>query len=129
MKIEVSNGEIIDKLSILSRKLERVTAANKLSSIEREYNELLAATTAIVNGEPQVDKDYHELREINEKIWDIEETVREKERSSDFGAEFIKCARQIYMLNDERFVVKSRINSTTKSPLQEEKSHRSCYAQ
>jgi len=127
MKIEVSNGEIIDKLSILSIKLERVTDADKLASIQREYNELLVATTTIVHIDPQIDKDYQELKEINKKIWDIEEAVREKEESSDFGAEFVKCARQIYVLNDERFMVKSRVNSKTESLLQEHKSHKSCY--
>tara|TARA_Y100001951_G_scaffold77897_1_gene65347 strand:+ start:594 stop:983 length:390 start_codon:yes stop_codon:yes gene_type:complete len=129
MKIEVSNGEIIDKLSILSIKLERVTDAAKLSSIQREYNELLTATTEIVHIDPQIEDDYQELREINQKIWDVEEAVRAKEDSSDFGAEFVKCARQIYALNDERFVVKFRINTKTQSPLEEHKSHRNCYAQ
>ena len=129
MKIEVSNGEIIDKLSILSIKLKRVTDAVKLSSIQREYNELLAATTEITHIYPDIEDDYQDLRGINQKIWDIEETVRTKEESSDFGAEFIKCARKIYVLNDERFAVKSRINTKTQSFLEEHKSHKSCYTQ
>jgi hypothetical protein len=129
MKIEVPNGEIIDKLSILSIKLERVTDVDKLSSIQREYNELLVATTEIFHMDPKTDNDYQELRQINQKIWDVEESVRAKEESSDFGAEFVKCARQIYVLNDERFIVKSRINTKTKSLLNEHKSHKSCYTQ
>ena len=127
MKIEVSNGEIIDKLSILSIKLERVKEKDKIPFIRDEYNSLLQATTDILHSDPSSNKDYQELKRINEKLWDVEETLREKEMTSNFDTEFIEAARQVYSLNDYRFAVKLRINSKTDSSLVEHKSHKSCY--
>ncbi len=127
MKIEVSNGEIIDKLSILSIKLERVKEKDKIPFIRDEYNSLLKATTIILHSDPSSNEDYQELKCINQKLWDVEEMLREKEMTSNFDTEFIEVARQVYSLNDQRFAVKLRINSKTDSALVEHKSHKSCY--
>ena len=120
MKIEVSNGEIIDKLTILKIKLERITDENKLSNIRKEYGELIKVTSSILSTSDPL---FEALYEINCRLWDIEDQIRDLERKKDFGDGFIAAARSVYVNNDERAAIKRKINIRTSSGFIEEKSY------
>ncbi len=120
MKIEVSNGEIIDKLTIIQIKLEEIKDEQKLVNLRREWEQLKQAAASIL---PSNDPLYEALYKINKELWNIENKIREFEKDKSFGADFIETARQVYMLNDERFELKRKINQKTSSHLHEEKSY------
>jgi predicted nuclease with TOPRIM domain len=120
MKIEVSNGEIIDKLTIVQIKLERITDDAKLANLRREYDMLKEAAASIIS---QDDPLYTALYEVNCSLWDIEDRIRDLERKKDFGQEFISTAREVYFNNDKRSEIKREINLKTESGLIEEKSY------
>lgn len=120
MKIEVSNGEIVDKLTIIEIKLENIKNEQKLANLRAEYQVLDNAVKAILAKTHPL---YLELLEINKKLWVIEDRIRELEKAKDFGAEFIEVARSVYFTNDRRSDVKRKINEETKSGLIEEKSY------
>jgi len=120
MKIEVSNGEIIDKLTIVRIKLERIKDESKLSNLQKEYRELRNASANILS---ESDPLYRDLYEINLALWDIEDKIRDFERRKDFGGEFIETARSVYISNDRRSEIKRQINIRTSSDLIEEKSY------
>ena len=120
MKIEISNGEIVDKLTIIEIKLDRIADKSKLDNLEKEYAVLENAVKTIISKEDPL---YLRLYEINCKLWDIEDRIRELEKAGDFGNEFIKTARSVYFTNDERSRVKKQINNKTGSDLVEEKSY------
>lgn len=120
MKIEVSNGEIIDKLTILEIKLENISDPGKMANIRKEYSTLLPVAGSIIDLNDHL---VNELREINQKLWNIEDLIREKESKVDFGPEFIELARSVYINNDERARIKREINRNTGSKLVEEKSY------
>lgn len=120
MKIEVSVGEIVDKLTILTLKKKYITNETQLENIQKEYLYLLD----IVFMELNVSKrDFNELLAINEELWHIEDDIREKERKGEFDEVFIDLARSVYITNDERAAVKRRINEYYKSEFVEEKSY------
>ncbi len=121
--IEVSPGELIDKLTILEIKLELIEDESKRSSVRREYGLLKSVyQTAIVENEL-----LHELiatlKRINRELWDIEDNIRAEERAQRFGSRFIELARSVYRTNDRRAVVKRQINTLLNSPIPEEKSY------
>ena len=120
MKIEVAHGEIIDKLTIIEIKLNRIKDKNKLLNIQKEYEDLNKAASRILK---KTDPLYQKLFEVNSKLWDIEDLCREFERKKDFGKEFIHTVRQVYLNNDERSRIKNEINLKTGSSLVEEKSY------
>jgi len=120
MKIEVSNGEIIDKLTIIQIKLERIRDENKLKNLKKEFDELSKVTSSILNN---ADPLYKALYNVNAELWDIEDHIRELERKKDFGKEFIETARSVYFRNDRRAELKREINIKTSSGLIEEKSY------
>ena len=120
MKIEVSNGEIIDKLTIIQIKLERINDEAKLENLRKEYDILKEAARNIIN---QDDPLYLDLYSINSELWDIEDRIRDLERRKDFGQEFISTARSVYFSNDRRSEIKREINIRTSSGLIEEKSY------
>ena len=126
MKIEVSNGEILDKVSILEIKLERITDAQKLSNIKNEWDALQNAVK-IIAGLANPKEEFHQavkaLRATNEALWDVEDALRLNEKTKDFGDAFIALAREVYVLNDQRAALKSTINILTGSNLREEKSY------
>lgn len=126
MKIEVSNGEILDKVSILEIKLERITDAQKLSNIQNEWDALQNAVK-IIAGLANPKEEFHQavkaLRATNEALWDVEDALRLNEKTKDFGDAFIALARDVYVLNDQRAALKSSINILTGSNLREEKSY------
>jgi hypothetical protein len=120
MKIEVSVGEIVDKLTILELKKKYITNEKQLENIQKEYLYLLD----IVFMELHVSKrDYNELLAINEELWHIEDDIRDRERAGEFDEVFIELARAVYITNDERAVVKRRINEYYGSEFVEEKSY------
>lgn len=121
MKIEVSNGEIVDKLTILEIKLEKIKDENKLENIRIEYGVLNESAAHILKKENSL---YKQLREVNSRLWDIEDQCREYERQKDFGKEFIHTVRQVYINNDERSRIKKKINEQTGSQFVEEKSYK-----
>ncbi len=120
MKIEVSHGEIVDKLTIIEIKLKNIKDESKLANLRLEYDVLDQAVQSIISKDHQL---YQELLRINMKLWDIEDRIRELEKSKDFGAEFIEVARAVYFTNDLRSEVKRKINKMTNSSLIEEKSY------
>ena len=125
MKIEVSNGELLDKISILELKLDKIKNKDKLVNIQKEFDELNPLCNElfrIYGGELQVH--YLELAKINGELWDIEDWIRDCEREKRFDEEFIQLARSVYVTNDQRSEVKKLINKTTGSDLVEEKSYK-----
>jgi hypothetical protein len=120
MKIEVSNGEIIDKLTIIQIKLERIKDKVKLVNLQKEYDELISASESIL---PVTDPLYSDLYKVNCELWDIEDRIRDLERKKDFGEEFVSTARAVYFKNDKRSEIKREINLRTLSGLIEEKSY------
>ena len=124
MKVEVSNGELLDKLTILELKLTNITDVQKLSNIHKEHDELnpLAGQLFGSYGE-ELKNLYNQLAEINSKLWTIEDDIRECERNKDFGSDFVSLARAVYFTNDKRSDVKKAINLLTDSGFVEEKSY------
>jgi hypothetical protein len=120
MKIEVSNGEIIDKLTIIQIKLERIKDKVKLKNLQKEYDELITVCSSILSTSDPL---YIALYEVNCELWDIEDRIRDLERSKDFEGDFIATARAVYIKNDRRSEIKREINIKTSSGLIEEKSY------
>jgi hypothetical protein len=120
MKIEVSNGEIIDKLTILQIKLERIKDEAKQINLRKEFNELSKVTKTIISTSDVL---YKSLYGVNCELWDIEDHIRDLERRKDFGVDFIATAREVYIKNDKRSEIKRGINIKTSSGLIEEKSY------
>ncbi|MBA4322564.1 MAG: hypothetical protein C0408_07070 [Odoribacter sp.] len=120
MKIEVSNGEIIDKLTIIRIKIERIKDESKLINLKKEYEELKIAALKILS---TTDPLYQSLYDVNCELWDIEDHIRDLERSKDFGEDFVQTARSVYFKNDKRSEVKREINIKTASGFIEEKSY------
>jgi hypothetical protein len=114
MKIEVSNGEIIDKLTILQIKLERIKDEAKLQNLQKEYDELVMVTESILNIDDPL---YRALYDVNCKLWDIEDHIRDMERNKKFDQDFITTARSVYFNNDRRSEIKREINIRTSSGL------------
>jgi hypothetical protein len=120
MKIEVSNGEIIDKLTIIQIKLERIKDEAKLVNLKKEFAELNQAAASVLSTSDPL---YISLYEVNCELWDIEDHIRDLERSKEFGEDFISTARAVYFKNDRRSELKREINIKTSSGLIEEKSY------
>jgi hypothetical protein len=120
MKIEVPNGEVVDKLTILEIKLEMIKDEQKLVNIRKEYALLKKAASEIMEKEDSL---YRQLLEVNKSLWIVEDRIRILEKKKDFGEEFIELARSVYKHNDERAEIKMQINKKTHSNLIEEKSY------
>jgi len=120
MKIEVSNGEIADKLTIIEIKKERINDPVKLANLEKEFKVLDEAVSRIIDKQHPL---YRELYEINCQLWDIEDHIRDLERKKMFNNDFIETARSVYFTNDKRSEVKRKINDLTGSDFTEEKSY------
>ncbi len=120
MKIDVSNGEIVDKLCILTLKLKHITDATKLRNVQAEYDMLLPIVESIIDTKHTL---FIQLLDVNEALWHIEDKCRLYEAEKIFDERFIENARQVYITNDERARVKKEINIYTNSDLIEEKSY------
>ena len=124
MKIEVSNGEILDKITILVIKSKMITDPVKLKNINNELDELKPFLDVVgYESKSTVNSLVKELESVNEKLWNVEDKLRDKERSKQFDDEFIKLARDVYFTNDERARIKKNLNEVTNSKLVEEKSY------
>jgi hypothetical protein len=123
MKADISIGEALDKLSILSIKKDKIKEEKKLINIHKEFNQLTAITDSLMKKQ-EVKILYHKLLNINKKIWDIEDEIREKEQNKQFDQRFIDLARSVYTNNDIRADIKKQINISMNSDLIEEKSYR-----
>lgn len=129
MKIEVSNGEILDKYTILNIKMQNLHGVDdvKATNVRIEYETLTPKVDKIFADckEPnRLESLYIDLLNINQTLWNIEDQIRDCEHDQNFGADFIELARSVYFTNDERSVVKKKINSTTGSRLIEEKAYK-----
>jgi len=124
MKIEVSHGEIVDKLTILQIKKENITDPTKLDNIVKEYDYLLSVVETDL-GISLESPEYLELLSINKELWVIEDDIRDKERIKEFDEDFIKLARSVYYTNDVRAKIKKEINLKYSSGFVEEKSYQS----
>jgi hypothetical protein len=120
MKIEISNGELLDKFSILEIKLEKIGDPGKLVNIRNEHALIGPLAGSLL---PIVGSQYQELLKINRLLWEIEDNIRDFERNKIFDDGFIRTARQVYRYNDERARIKREINDLTHSGLTEEKSY------
>ena len=124
LMIPVSPGELIDKLTILEIKLDRIDDASKLANVRREHDELTDVWRRAELADDTVDALRAQLLEVNEALWEIEDAIRDEERSRRFEGRFIELARAVYRRNDERAALKRRINDHLGSPIVEEKSYR-----
>jgi len=120
MLIEVSNGEIVDKLTIIEIKLRHIQDPEKRKNLEAEQDVLDKAVASIIAKDHPL---YKSLYDINLKLWYIEDDCRDFEKRQDFGQAFVDTARSVYKTNDERAAVKKEINNLTGSRLTEEKSY------
>ena len=118
IKIPVSVGELVDKITILEIKTKNVKETGKSKNIENELSKLNLIYADLRN--EKLDSHYEELKTINEKLWNIEDEIRILEKNKNFGTEFIELARSVYITNDKRFDVKSKINSLYDSNIVEE---------
>jgi hypothetical protein len=120
MKVEVSLGEVFDKISILIIKLIKIKNVEKLTHIK---NELLTLLNAVDFNNLKNKQDFLDLISTNAALWDIEDNIRIKERAKEFDEEFIDLARSVYITNDKRFSIKNNINVNNSSTLNEVKSY------
>ena len=121
--IEVSVGELLDKISILEIKKEKIKDTDKLKFIDDEYLILKKQLDENITLNDQLKKLYEELKAINTKLWDIEDNKRMCEKNSDFGEKFIKLSRDVHFLNDDRAKIKLEINNQTGSKIKEIKQY------
>jgi hypothetical protein len=121
MKIEISTGELVDKVSILAIKLAKIESPEKLKNVKKEYSLLQDDMQKL--GITTENSDYRDLVEVNTALWDIENGIRAKELKKEFDDDFISFARSVYFHNDKRAQIKRRINEKTESGLVEEKEY------
>jgi hypothetical protein len=123
IKVPISPGELLDKITILRIKSKRMSDAKKLANVRLELQALEATWAASPYSKTNIDVDIDALHAVNEKLWVIEDDIRDKERAQAFDAEFIRLARAVYFENDDRAAIKRRINVALGSTLVEEKSY------
>ena len=120
---EISAGELIDKITILEIKKNKISDENKLKEIDKELNSLNHTMNKSILEKSKILTFKDQLKEINQKLWNIEDSKRMAEKNNDFGKEFIELARNVYKLNDERARIKLKINEILGSNIKEIKSH------
>jgi len=131
IKIPISIGELVDKLTILEIKKQKISDPKKLKNIKTEYDELkkfyeeISLNSDVVDNLLELIALKADLFEVNRSLWVIEDDIREKERIKDFGPEFIRLARDVYHANDIRYSCKNEINILFNSHIKEEKSYES----
>ena len=121
--VEVSVGELLDKISILEIKKEKIKDSKKLKFINDEYDVLKRELSNNVNYDDKIKTLFRSLKKINSKLWIIEDEKRMCEKNSDFGDKFIKLSRDVHFLNDDRAMIKLRINNHTGSKIKEIKEY------
>jgi len=121
MKIEISTGELVDKVTILAIKLEKFKDEAKKANVKKEYDILTVPMNSA--GIKVNSKEFQALKEVNLKLWHIEDDIRIKEQKKEFDKDFIELARSVYFINDDRAQIKKDINLKYKSDLVEEKEY------
>ena len=119
----ISVGELIDKITILEIKLEKIADEAKLVHVRREHGLLTARRDEAVRRCDALDTLTRDIEAVNRALWDVEDDLRDRERAGDFGPVFVEKARAVYRTNDERARLKARINDLTGSALSEQKSY------
>lgn len=122
INVQISVGELIDKLSILQIKKNKIDDEKKLNFIHNEFECLYNVASHYLN-DKQIDEAYHELVNINTTLWDVEDKLREYERIQTFENHFVSLARKVYITNDKRFKIKNLINEISGSEIREQKSY------
>src|ERR1700681_383337 len=123
IKVRISPGELLDKITILRIKSQRMSDPAKLSNVRLELRALEETWGASAYAKINIEADLSALLGVNERLWVIEDDIRDKERAQAFDAEFIRLARAVYVENDERAAIKRRINTRLGSSIVEEKSY------
>jgi hypothetical protein len=123
IRVPVSPGELLDKITILRIKSRRMADPNKLANVRRELEALEETWRSSPYAAVDIEDDVSALLEVNERLWTIEDDIRDKERAGAFDADFIRLARAVYIENDERAAIKKRLNLKLGSTLVEEKSY------
>jgi hypothetical protein len=123
IRVPISPGEMLDKITILRIKSARMADAKKLSNVRLELKALEETWSASAYAKADIEAETIALLKVNERLWVIEDDIRGKERAQAFDAEFIRLARAVYFENDERAAIKRRINDKLGSSIVEEKSY------
>jgi hypothetical protein len=123
ISVPVSPGELLDKITILRIKSSRMSDANKVANVRIELKVLEETWSTSAYAKADISADVTALLLVNERLWVIEDNIRDKERAQEFDADFIRLARAVYFENDERAAIKRRINSKLGSTIVEEKSY------
>jgi hypothetical protein len=123
IQVPISPGELLDKVTILRIKSQRMSDPAKLQNVRLELAALEDTWRASSYSKTDVSADIEALQRVNERLWTIEDDIRDKERTQDFGADFVRLARAVYFENDERAAIKRRINLNLGSSIVEEKSY------
>ena len=121
--VEISIGELLDKISILEIKKEKIKDTDKLKFINNEYKVLKEQLDKNIKSDKKLDELFESLKQINSKLWVIEDEKRMCEKNSYFGEKFVKLSRDIHFLNDDRAKIKLEINTHTGSKIQEIKQY------
>lgn len=122
--VPVSWGELLDKITILEIKAARIADVERLANVRRELDALSQAQAAAGPVPPEATPVITELKAVNEALWEIEDALRDLEAAQDFGPDFVRLARSVYVTNDRRAALKWQLNLLTASDLVEEKSYR-----
>ncbi len=120
---EISPGELLDKISILEIKLEKIKDKNNLAEINKEYKVLKNAQNSNVEITDKIEKLFNEIKEVNTNLWNIEDKLRICEKNKDYGKNFIELARAVYLNNDKRSIIKLKINKILGSNIKEIKQY------
>ena len=123
IQVPISPGELLDKITILQIKSERIGDPAKLANVNRELEMLTRVWEQSVASDAEIETLAARLKTINEKLWEIEDDIRDEERERRFGARFIELARAVYVTNDERAEAKKEVNLHLNSSIVEEKSY------
>ena len=120
---EISAGELIDKITILEIKKMKIKNQSKLNEVDKELNSLKSTMNKFISDPSKISKFKEQLKNINLKLWDVEDGKRLAEKNNDFGKKFIELARNVYKFNDERAKIKLEINNSLGSNIKEVKSY------
>jgi hypothetical protein len=121
--VPISPGELLDKITILQIKAERIDDATKVANVKTELALLTDIWNKSVDNDTKLDSRAKELKRVNEDLWEIEDDIRDEERNNQFGERFVELARSVYVTNDERADIKKKVNLLLNSTIVEEKSY------
>ncbi len=121
--VPISPGELLDKITILQIKVDRIEDQTKVANVKTELDSLSIVWNQSITSDKTIDALTSELKTINEKLWQIEDDIRDEERNKQFGQRFIELARSVYVTNDDRANAKKKVNLYLNSSIVEEKSY------